>query len=214
MKLIQIKTPKHLEIFEKEWNAILEESNNGNPFIEYKFIYNRWSFLRDKEKIEIYAVKEHNRIIAFFPFQVNKVWFGDKVQFMALSEGNYMDFIVRKVDKDRTIMFAMDELIKLKKSMVFYLHGLLESTETINSLSDYLIARNLKARFYRMDNKSKLDIGLRNELSNMVKNVEFDNTRLIIFSTNIIKAKMYRNFLWIKEWSLSKILPERKSGKF
>ena len=72
MELIQIKTLKHLEVFEKEWNAILEESKNDNPFIEYTFIYNWWRSIELKEKVEIYAVKEHNRIIAFFPFQVKK----------------------------------------------------------------------------------------------------------------------------------------------
>lgn len=220
MELIHIKTPKHLEVFEKDWNAILKESNNDNPFIEYRFIYNWWRFIGLQEEVEIYAVKEHKRIIAFFPFQVKRMHFGFMVQFMALNVASYMDFIVKKVDKNRSIMFAMDEIIKLKKRIVFYLHGFIESSETLSSLSDYLLARNLKVRYYRigippfdLENISKLDTSLDYELSNIVKNVAFDHTRKMIFSTNTIKAKKYRDFLWLREWTLSKILPKIKVGK-
>ena len=115
LELIQIRTYKHLEIYENEWNTILEKNNNSNPFIEYAFVYNWWKILGLEQQIEIYAVKEHNRIIAFFPFQFEKKWFGYMVHFLALGDANYMDFIVRKVDKSRAIMYLFDELIKLKK---------------------------------------------------------------------------------------------------
>ncbi|MFF2755782.1 hypothetical protein ACFVR1_18980 [Psychrobacillus sp. NPDC058041] len=192
LELIQIKTLKHLEVFEKEWNAILEENKNDNPFIEYAFIKSWWKSIGLQEKVEIYAVKEHNRIIAFFPFQIKNNGFTYVIYFIGKNEASYMDFIVKKVDLKRVIMFTLDELTKLKKSIVFYLHGLLESSGTIGSLSEYLIARNLKVRNYRTD----------------LPSFEFENPRIMIFSTNMIKAKMYRNFLWIKEWGLSKRLPK------
>ena len=151
LELIQIRTYKHLEIYENEWNTILEKNNNSNPFIEYAFVYNWWRILGLEQQIEIYAVKEHNRIIAFFPFQFEKKWFGYMVHFLALGDANYMDFIVRKVDKSRAIMYLFDELIKLKKSAVFNLHGLLESTDTPNILSDYLKVRNMKQRYNRIE---------------------------------------------------------------
>ncbi|QFF99869.1 hypothetical protein PB01_14120 [Psychrobacillus glaciei] len=197
MELIQIKTLKHLEVFKKEWNAILEENKNDNPFIEYVFISNWWRLKELQEKVEIYAVKEHNRIIAFFPFQVKKKRSTYVFHFIGHSDADYMDFIVKKVDLKRTIMFTLDELIRLKKSIVVSLHGLLESSSTIDSLSEYLIARNLKFRDYRIESPS----------------FEFENTRIIIFSTNTVNAKMHRNFLWTKEWSLSTRLSKRKFEK-
>lgn len=218
MELIRIKTLKHLEVFKKEWNKILDESNNDNPLIRYTFIYNWWRLLENKEQVEVYAVKEHNRIIAFFPFQVKKMGLTYVIHFIGKNELAYMDFIVKKVDLKRVIMFTMDELIKRKKSIVFYLRGLLESSDTIDSLSEYLIARNLKVRSYRLDlpffdleNMLKLDRSLGYELSNLEKYFEVENTRIIIFSSNMIKAKMYRNFLWVKEWGLSKRSPKSNS---
>lgn len=150
MELIKITTYMDLGRYEKEWSVILEENENTNPFIEYEFVYNWWKFFCEDEKVEIYAVKENDRIIAFFPFQSEKTWYGYILHFLALGDANYMDIIARKRDLDCVIMFVFDELIKEKKSIVFYLHGLLESVETHFKLSNYLKARNMKERYYRI----------------------------------------------------------------
>ncbi|KOO51976.1 GNAT family N-acetyltransferase [Viridibacillus arvi] len=150
MELIQITAYMDLGRYEKEWSAILEENNNTNPFIEYEFVYNWWRFLGKDEKVEIYAVKENDRMIAFFPFQLEKTWYGYILHFLALGDANYMDIIARKRDLDQVIMFVFDALIKEKKSIVFYLHGLLETIETHSKLSNYLKARNMKERYSRI----------------------------------------------------------------
>ena len=148
MKLISIKSYTHLEVYEQDWKKITEEIENTNPFIEYEFVYNWWKILGQQYNVEILAVQEHNRIIAFFPFQFKKTWFGHMANFLALGEANYMDIIVRKINASRVIMFALDELIRTKKSIVFQLHGLLESTTTPYALSQYLNARNMKERHF------------------------------------------------------------------
>lgn len=148
MKLISIKSYTHLEVYEQEWKKIIEDNENTNPFIEYEFVYNWWKILGQKEDVEILAVQDHNRIIAFFPFQFKKTWFGYMAHFLALGVANYMDIIVRKSDASRAIMFALDQLISSKKSIVFYLHGLLESTSTPYVISQYLKARNIKERHF------------------------------------------------------------------
>lgn len=150
LELIQITAYMDLGRYEKEWSAILEENNNTNPFIEYEFVYNWWRFLGKDEKVEIYAVKENDRMIAFFPFQLEKTWYGYILHFLALGDANYMDIIARKRDLDQVIMFVFDALIKEKKSIVFYLHGLLETVGTHSKLSNYLKARNMKERYSRI----------------------------------------------------------------
>lgn len=147
MELILIKSYKHLSIYEKEWSEILADNKNTNPFIEYEFVYNWWRFLGEKEEVEIYAVKENNKITAFFPFQIKRKWFGSLLHFLALGDANYMDIVVRNRDKDRLIMFVFDSLIKQKKHIVFSLHGLLESLGTSDKLSNYLKARSLKEKY-------------------------------------------------------------------
>jgi len=144
LKLISIKSYTHLEVYEQDWKKITEDNENTNPFIEYEFVYNWWRILGLQKDVEILAVQDHNRIIAFFPFQFQKTWFGYMAHFLALGIANYMDIIVKNSDASRAIMFALDELIKSKKSIVFYLHGLLESTNTPYTISQYLNARSLK----------------------------------------------------------------------
>ncbi|MDI2586524.1 hypothetical protein OR571_05095 [Psychrobacillus sp. NEAU-3TGS] len=97
MELILIKSYNHLKLFEKEWSTILEEIHNTNPFIEFEFVYNWWRFLGEDKEIEIYAIKENNSIIAFFPFHSEKRWFGYILHFLAYGDANYMDIIAKKV---------------------------------------------------------------------------------------------------------------------
>ncbi|GGA42575.1 hypothetical protein [Psychrobacillus lasiicapitis] len=181
MELVLIKSYKHLSIYEQDWCAILEENKNRNPFIEYDFVYNWWKLIGENEGVEIYAVKEHNRMIAFFPFQLKKALFGYIVQFLAYKDAYYMDLIALKRDLNRVIMFVFDAIIDQKKSAVFHLHGLVESSGTPAKITNYLQARNMKEQYTRAVTESN------------------DYTRKTIFSTNTIRAKTYRNFLWSKE---------------
>lgn len=193
MELVLIKTYKHLSIYEKDWLAILEANQNISPFLEYEFVYNLWEVLGEEKGVEIYAVKEHNRIIAFFPFQVKQTWFGYMLYFIAQDEGNCMDIIAKEREKDRVIMFVFDALINKKKSIVFSLDGLLESGDTLSKLLSYLQARSMK---------------LNSKYIPKHDSIKF-NTKTI-FSTNTIRAKTYRNFLWTKEMVTAKVI--RKSN--
>lgn len=189
MELVLIKSSKHLRLFEKEWNTILEENNNSNPFIEFEYVCRWWEVSGRNAQVEIYAVKENNRMIAFFPFQLKRTWFGYIAHFLAFEEALFMDLIVRKRDIDRVIMFVLDSIITQKKSIVFYLHGLSEKSITTHKLSNYLQARNIKEKSIRTSTSYD----------------EWDEcTRKTIFSTNKLGAKTYRDFLWAKEIIISK----------
>lgn len=180
MELIPITTYKHLSIYEEDWLAILKENQNSNPFIEYEFVCNLLKSLEGHGDVKIYAVKEHNRMIAFFPFQLKKTWLGYIVHFLAPEETKIMDIIAKKRDVDRVIMFVFDEIITHKKDTIFHLHGLVESVGTPSKLSKYIKARNMKEQ-------------------NLTKNNDGNGISKIIFSTSILKAKTYRNFLWVKD---------------
>lgn len=194
LELILIKSYKHLSVYEKEWSAILKENQNTNPFIEYEFVYNWWKLLGEEIDIEIHAVKENNRIIAFLPFQQKKTWFGYIVHFLSFDDADYIDIIAKRRDIDRVIMFAMDALIKNKKSIVFYFKGLQESKGTPVKISNYLKARNLKEQYTR-------NVISYNKIPSTDSSIIVRNS---IFSTNTFRAKTYRNFLWLKEVMASK----------
>lgn len=198
MELVLINTHKHLSIHEKDWLAILEANQNTNPFLEYEFVYNLLEVLGEEKGVEIYAVKEHNRIIAFFPFQLKQTWFGYMLYFIAQDEGNCMDIIAKERDKDRVIMFVFDALIKKKKSIVFSLNGLIESGDTLSKLSRYLQARSMKeySRIDALQLKSKY----------FPKDFSNEYNTKTIFSTNTLRAKIYRNLLWAKEMVTAKVM--------
>ncbi|SDO00405.1 hypothetical protein SAMN05518871_10978 [Psychrobacillus sp. OK028] len=202
MELVFINTFKHLSIYEKEWLAILEANQNTNPFLEYEYVYSLWEALGEEKGVEIYAVKEHNRIIAFFPFQFKQTWFGYKLYFIAQDEGNCMDIIAKDRDKDRIIMFVFDALIKRKKSIVFSLNGLLESGDTLNKLSRYLQARSMK-EYSRVDAFQLNYKYIPKESSNAFYTK-------VMFSTNTLRAKTYRNILWTKEMVTAKFIRKSK----
>ncbi|MFJ7827537.1 hypothetical protein [Psychrobacillus sp. NPDC096623] len=202
MELVLINTYKQLSIYEKDWLAILEANQNTNPFLEYEFVYSLWEVLGEQKGVEIYAVKEHNRIIAFFPFQLKQNWFGYTLYFIAQNEGNCMDIIAKERDKDRVIMFVFDVLIKRKKSIVFSLNGLLESGDTLSKLSRYLQARSMK-EYSRVD-------AFQLDYKHVPKDFSNEYYTKIIFSTNTLRAKTYRNILWTKEMVTAKFI--RKSN--
>ncbi|SES17203.1 hypothetical protein SAMN05518872_10575 [Psychrobacillus sp. OK032] len=184
MELILIKSYNHFKFFEKDWITILDENQNTNPFIEYENVSNWLKHSDGKTEIEIYAVKEHNRVIAFFPFQLKKTWFGNVFQFLTVGDTYYVDIIARNRDMKRIIMYGLDNIISQKKNAVFLLQGKVEGGATFDNLSDYLRARNLKEQTAQMiTSEEEVD----------------ENRRKIIFSTNTVKAKTYLNLLLLKE---------------
>lgn len=197
MELVLIKSYKQLSLYKKDWLSILEANENRNPYLEYEFLYKLWLNLGQKEGIEIYAVKEHNRIIAFFPFHSKETWFGYILCFVAKNEFNTMDIIAKERDRDRVIMFVFDELINMKKSVVFSLNGLFQNGNTLRNLSKYLQARSMKEYLF-VDNNNPL------KSKSIYQDFSPYSTKAI-FSTNTIRAKSYRNFLWTKEMIISKV---------
>lgn len=150
MKLIQITSMEQLKEYREDWSFILEANQNSNPFIEFAWVYEWWKHLGDEHQMEINAVQQDDKIIAFFPFVLKNRWFGYTYNFMAFGQANYMDFIVLEHLLDSTIEFVFDEIIQKRKNVVFYLHGLLESSKTSNSLKGYLKKRKLAYSIHRV----------------------------------------------------------------
>ncbi|MEK4085029.1 hypothetical protein [Psychrobacillus sp. FSL K6-1415] len=200
MEHILINTYKHFSLHEKEWSAILEANENINPFLEYEYVYNWWTSLEVGRKVEIHAVKDNNRVIAFFPFEVKKTGGVHVFFFLTLFENQVMDLIVKKSDASRTIMFLFDSIINERKQIVFQLNELKERGKTFLKLSEYLVARNIKAKDVNKKLKMIYDElpNLETPGDNQSYSYKHDGISLI-FSTNTVRSLLYRNFLWVKE---------------
>lgn len=150
MRLQVITSKEELEQYRDGWSHILEEKKNTNPFIEFDWISKWWEHLGGELQIEIMVVKRDDKIVAFFPFTYKKSLFGYTYKFMAFGQANYMDFIANNNWLDESIEFVLDEIIRTRESVVFYLHGLLESENTPASLEKYLQRRSSKFSVHRV----------------------------------------------------------------
>ncbi len=138
MKLYHIRTLENLERYKNTWDAILENNQNNNPFIEYQWVENWWRYLGEDHGIEIIAVESDEKVIAFFPLQFSRVFNTTLVEFIGRAEASYMDIIVSNDNRERAIQYVFDELIMSMPKCIFNLHGLLSSSPTTNMLNLYL----------------------------------------------------------------------------
>lgn len=142
MELIRINSQSQFEQFRDDWSIILEKNQNTNPFIEFDWVNEWWKHLGGDRQVEIMAVRLDGTFVAFFPFLFKKSILGYTYNFMAFGQANYMDIIAYTHLLDESIEFVLDEIIRKKKNVVFYLHGLLESGKTPASLEKYLQGQN------------------------------------------------------------------------
>ncbi|MCM3639275.1 GNAT family N-acetyltransferase [Sporosarcina luteola] len=150
MELTRITTLAQLEQYRDDWSLILEENQNTNPFIEFVWVYEWWKHFGDEYDMQIMLVKKDDRPIGFVPFIHKRRWFGHLYSFMAIGHANYMDFVVYNHLLQEVIEFIFDELIKEKRNIVFYLYGLLESSQTPSIIEDYLQQRSLVFSLHRV----------------------------------------------------------------
>ncbi|MCG7345451.1 GNAT family N-acetyltransferase [Sporosarcina sp. ACRSL] len=150
MELTRITSLDQLDQYRDDWSLILEENHNTNPFIEFVWVYEWLKHVGDEYDMEIMLVKQDGRPIGFIPFIHKKRWFCHTYTFMAFGHANYMDFVVYNYLLDDVIEFVFDEMIKVRRNVVFYLHGLLESGKTPKSLELYLQKRKFVFSSHRV----------------------------------------------------------------
>lgn len=150
MELVWITKREQLQQYRADWSLILEKNQNTNPFIEFDWINEWWRHLGIDSQVEIIAVLQENKPVAFFPFLYKRSWLGYRYSFMAFGQANYMDFIVYEDLLDSVIEIVVDEVIRSRKNVVFYLHGLLESKSTPKSLEYYLQKRKFVFSVHRV----------------------------------------------------------------
>ncbi|MFC5602543.1 GNAT family N-acetyltransferase [Sporosarcina koreensis] len=150
MELTRITTLAQLEQYRDDWSLILEENQNTNPFIEFVWVYEWWKHFSDEYTMEIMLVKQDDQPIGFVPLIHKSRWFSHTYSFMALGHANYMDFVVFNHLLPEVIEFVFDEMIKMRRNIVFYLHGLLESSKTPRIIEDYLQRRKYIFSLHRV----------------------------------------------------------------
>ncbi|MGE7810479.1 GNAT family N-acetyltransferase [Lysinibacillus sp. FSL P4-0201] len=150
MQLIRIRTDDELMWYKEIWDAILEEENNDNPFIEFAWFYNWWQIVGRKERVELYAIEHEGTIRAFFPFTVSIRWGVRVYAFAGENIANYTGVVAKKEWLQQVTTFVFDELIKKHRHILFSLHGLLESKVSTKILEQYFVERQLRTSLFRV----------------------------------------------------------------
>ena len=150
MRLVRITSIEEFKDYQHDWSSLLEEKQNTNPFIEFPWIYEWWKHIGQEKSVEIIAVEDNSRFIAFLPLVIQKKWFGDCYTFVAFGDANYMDIIALNHQLEIVIEFIFDQIMSEKKNVVFHFHGLLESSKTSAFLEAYLQIRNSNYSIHRV----------------------------------------------------------------
>lgn len=150
MALQIITSNEKFEPYREDWSKILEAKQNTNPFIEFDWINEWWRHLGADQSVEIIAVSKDEEIIAFFPFLYTKKNFVYTYSFIGYGQANYMDVVALESNLAEAMEYVIEFIIKKRKHVVFYLHGLLESEQTLHVLKDYLETKQHQFSYHRV----------------------------------------------------------------
>jgi CelD/BcsL family acetyltransferase involved in cellulose biosynthesis len=136
MNLRNISSMEELGGYREEWNQILEDVGNNNPFIEFEWVY-RWLLIfGESVELNFYVVLKGNKAVAFFPFIKKKGWLFDTFLFAGAGQANYMDVVALEEWKIPAFRAVLEKVSKEKRA-VFALHGLFESSRSAEAIKDF-----------------------------------------------------------------------------
>lgn len=128
---------KELTGYKEEWNKILTDNKNTNPFLEFDWIKNWWKYFGQDHSLFILVIQMQDRIVGFCPFMMLHHRFYQEIVFIGYPEASYMDFILASENRDQCIRTSLDFIQKLKGRYILHLHGIYEETYSDKVLLDY-----------------------------------------------------------------------------
>ncbi len=161
MMLPQIKRISNLEglaKYKEEWKNILSDNQNFNPFLEFDWIENWWSYLGSKHILFVLIILMEDRVVGICPFMIIKRRFFQEITFIGYPEASYMDLILTREAGAQGIKAVMEYIKSLNGNFILHLFGLSENSFTRKALENYFkkrpyrfFTRAFEAPFLRMD---------------------------------------------------------------
>ncbi len=128
MEFVIIRDFEILKGYKEEWEKILRQNNNNNPFTEFEWIEYWWKYLGKDHGLFVIMIKSDSRIIGFCPLMLTRKPFCTEVNFIGYADICYMDLILYEEHRKACIEGLADFLHGLKKNYVFNIHGLTEKS--------------------------------------------------------------------------------------
>lgn len=136
-EVIVVNSLEELTDYKEEWDKILIDNNNSNPFLEFEWIESWWNIFGKGHSLFVLVMKMEERIVGFCPFMIIKKRFLKEIAFIGHPESLYMEFILAKEGGAQCIKSALDYIINLKGNYLLHLNGLFDESDTFKILENY-----------------------------------------------------------------------------
>ena len=127
-----------LQSYEDEWNSILEENKNNNPFLEQSYIKKYWRYFHQNKQLFILVLRKNQEIIGFCPLMKKKRFLYNQISFIGRCHCRYMDFIIRDKFRKEALENFLCFLKNMKGSFILDLWGIEEKSGNVSILSNLL----------------------------------------------------------------------------
>lgn len=127
-----------LQNYEGEWNSILEENRNNNPFLEMSYIKKYWRYFNKNKQLFILVLRNNEEIIGFCPLMKEKRYLYNRISFIGRCHCRYMDFIIRDNFRKEALENFLCFIRNMKESFILDLWGIEEKSGNVKILSNLL----------------------------------------------------------------------------
>ena len=124
MNIEIIQNINWLMTYRDEWNSILAENSNNNPFITPDWIKHWWNYFGSGKELYVIRVYDDSMTIGIFPLMLKEKMGFTYFNFVGYRQSSRMDFIVRHGYESRFIDLITAHMLHVKGRAVYCLHGL------------------------------------------------------------------------------------------
>src|SRR5271157_3500126 len=117
MAILEFQRIDEINDFEKDWNQLLAQSLDNNPFLTYEWLTTWWKHFGKGRELKLFTAESHGVISLVIPvmYTPSKV-FGSrryKMEFVASGDSDYQGFLVTNFQKAaRTVNQLIKSIIE------------------------------------------------------------------------------------------------------
>lgn len=144
-----INTIEELKLYKEEWQEILKENENNNPFLEFDWIESWWTYFGKGNELFVLLIIENDMVLGFLPLMITNRKFHKEITFISsYIDASYMDFILRKNENENCINLAFDYIKTLKGNYIIKLFGFYGDSINAQLLKRYFISKKSSYQIY------------------------------------------------------------------
>ena len=117
MTILELQTINELRDSETEWNQLLSQSLDNNPFLTYEWLNSWWTYFGKGRELKLFAAESQGPVSLVVPVMYSKCKvFGSKrcrAEFVASGDSDYQGFLVTDFQKAaRTVNHLIENIME------------------------------------------------------------------------------------------------------